>query len=516
MNVGVGKGLLRPSGINLTAPCEAYVKSQAGEGWRALATAYDDGGYSGGSIERPALKMLLADITAGKVDVVVVYKIDRLTRSLTDFARMVELFDAKSVSFVSVTQAFNTTTSMGRLTLNVLLSFAQFEREVTGERIRDKIAASKAKGMWMGGVPPLGYDLPTDSTTRALVVNEAEAAIVRLIFATYRDLGSAHALQRWLAERDIRSKARTTAKGREIGGEPFSRGALFHLLRNRLYTGVIVHKDKVHPGAHPAIVEQDVFHAAQAMLDAGARRRNAHAERVATAALRGRIFDADGEPMCPTFAHGARGQVYRYYVSAPLQQGQRRDPGDDAIRRVPATIIEAALTQILGRLLPTSSVDPLARVLRIEVYREQLHILLAVAMLQPIRARLGADEYAVIDEADPSRLRLSVPMHMVPRSSRVSVIGSDAEASPGVQRDPALIKALRAAHAMVHQASNLPCIEAAPTTTYARRILRLAFLAPELQAAILEGRQPPGLTMRTILAAAPALLWSEQIAAFEG
>ena len=213
--------------------CEAYVKSQAGEGWRAVRSRYDDGGFSGASMERPALKRLLCDIEAGKVDVVVVYKIDRLTRSLPDFARMIEIFDRRRASFVSVTQAFNTTTSMGRLTLNVLLSFAQFEREVTGERIRDKIAASKAKGMWMGGTVPLGYDPPVEGR-HVLRINRAEAEIVRTIFRAYIDLGSVHALQRWLEDRGIRSKRRTTRAGRLSGGGPFSRGALFQLLRNRL------------------------------------------------------------------------------------------------------------------------------------------------------------------------------------------------------------------------------------------------------------------------------------------
>ena len=230
--------------------CAAYVKSQAGEGWRAVRARYDDGGFSGASMARPALKRLLCDIEAGKVDVIVVYKIDRLTRSLADFARMIEIFDRRRVSFVSVTQAFNTTTSMGRLTLNVLLSFAQFEREVTGERIRDKIAASKAKGMWMGGIVPLGYE-PPENGTRALVVNQEEAEIVRTIFGAYIDLGSVHALQRWLEDRGIRSKRRVSRAGRLSGGGPFSRGALFQLLRNRVYLGMIVPQGKGASGPAP-------------------------------------------------------------------------------------------------------------------------------------------------------------------------------------------------------------------------------------------------------------------------
>ena len=206
-------------------------------GWRILPAVYDDGGFSGGTLERPALKRLLDDIDAGRIDTIVVYKIDRLTRSLADFAKIVERLEKRGASFVSVTQAFNTTTSMGRLTLNVLLSFAQFEREVTGERIRDKIAASKAKGMWMGGMPPLGYDRPTDPQTRALVVNEDEARTVRLIFDRYIELRSVPALQAWLGEEGFRSKAWTTAAGKPRGGQPFARGALFHLLRNRVYLG---------------------------------------------------------------------------------------------------------------------------------------------------------------------------------------------------------------------------------------------------------------------------------------
>ena len=220
--------------------CEAFVVSQKHEGWVGLPTHYDDGGYSGGTLERPALQHLLDDIRGSKVDAVVVYKIDRLTRSPLDFAKIVEVFDAHSVSFVSITQAFNTATSMGRLTLNVLLSFAQFEREVTGERIRDKIAASKKKGMWMGGYPPLGYDVKG----RKLVVNEAEAETVRCIFRRYQELGSVRLLEEHLDEAGIVSKLRTAPDGRPYGGKPIVRGALYHMLQNRIYRGEIVHKDQ--------------------------------------------------------------------------------------------------------------------------------------------------------------------------------------------------------------------------------------------------------------------------------
>src|SRR5262245_50286554 len=226
--------------------CAAFIASQKHEGWIMLPTRYDDGGYSGGTLERPALQRLLADISGSKADVVVVYKIDRLTRSLLDFAKIVEVFDAHSVSFVSVTQAFNTATSMGRLTLNVLLSFAQFEREVTGERIRDKIAASKKKGMWMGGYPPLGYDVKD----RKLVINEAEAETVRYIFQRYQEFGSVRLLKEHLDATRIVSKRRIAPDGHSYGGKPMTRGALYHTLQNRLYRGEIVHKAQAYPGEH--------------------------------------------------------------------------------------------------------------------------------------------------------------------------------------------------------------------------------------------------------------------------
>ena len=487
--------------------CAAYVKSQASEGWRALEARYDDGGFSGGTMERPAVQRLLADIAAGRVDVVVVYKIDRLTRALADFARIIELFDTHGVSFVSVTQAFNTTSSMGRLTLNVLLSFAQFEREVTGERIRDKIAASKARGMWMGGTLPLGYDLPAPGS-RALVVNPIEAETVRAIFEAYLELGSVHALERWLAARGIRSKRRVTAKGRVLGGHPFSRGALFHLLRNRTYRGLIVHKGKVHPGLHQPIVGAELFEAVQTQLDGNARRRAAGRAHVARASLTGRIFDADGQPMSPTFSYGRRGKLYRYYVSAPLQQGQRRQKDDDAIRRVPAAALEAKLADILRRLVPAQSEAPLDLLTRVEIREASLELLMPIHLMPVIRDRLAEGEAALPDPADRSTLRLTLPIRMRPRGGRSWVIdGADQTGAP----DPVLVKALRAAHAMIgRDASGLPILDTAPSSPYDRRLLRLAFLAPSLQRAILAGEQPPGLTLKKLLHRSLPLAWSEQ------
>src|SRR6266480_3263229 len=250
--------------------CKAYISSQRHEGWVLARTRYDDGGFSGGNIERPALQRLLADIREGRIDIIVVYKVDRLTRSLADFARLVEIFDAQGVSFVSVTQQFNTTSSMGRLTLNVLLSFAQFEREVTGERIRDKIAASKKKGMWTGGNVPLGYD----ASERTLIVNPVEAETVRCIFALYRRLGCVRRVKEEADRLGLRTKCGTTANGTERGGKPFSRGHLYTLLSNPIYTGRIAHKGQLYPGQHPALIEDETWSAVRNQL-AG----NAHDHR---------------------------------------------------------------------------------------------------------------------------------------------------------------------------------------------------------------------------------------------
>ena len=235
--------------------CESYIASQRHEGWHGIKTHYDDGGFSGGTMDRPALRRLLDDIASGKIDTVVVYKVDRLTRSLADFAKIVEAFDRQGISFVSVTQQFNTTTSMGRLTLNVLLSFAQFEREVTGERIRDKVAASKKKGMWMGGPVPLGYDL----RDHHLFINPEEATIVRKIFTDYLRLGCVSELKRCLDKENPRSKIRVSPEGHSSGGASFSRGALYSLLANKLYLGQIEHRGQVHPGQHKAIIDARIW-----------------------------------------------------------------------------------------------------------------------------------------------------------------------------------------------------------------------------------------------------------------
>jgi len=480
---------------------EAYVKSQAHEGWRCLPALYDDGGFSGGSMERPALMRLLADVDSGLIDVVVVYKIDRLTRALADFARIVEKFDAREVSFVSVTQSFNTTSSMGRLTLNVLLSFAQFEREVTGERIRDKIAASKAKGMWMGGNPPLGYDVPATGT-HILQVNEAEAVTVRHIFERYLELGSVHALQRDLTARSIVSKRRTTNSGQTIGGLPFSRGALFHLLRNPIYLGRIPHKGIIHEGSHAAIIEQTLFDSVRQRLDAQARRHRAAGEqRTAKASLTGRLFDAMDEPMTPTFSRGSSGRLYRYYVSASLQKGALRQ--DDRVMRLPAVAIEKMVGELIARLIPNSSV-PLDIPLSVRLREQEILLDLPGNLAADISVRLQDAERLL--HSTRQACRIGIPLTFPLRGGKKTIAIGSRTTKP----DQSLIKALRKAHSMMELRRGLPFVETAPVTRYNRDTLLLAFLAPDIQRDILAGRQPPNLNLEGLRHMELPLCWKRQ------
>ena len=367
---------------------QAYIRSQAHAGWTLLRAKYDDGGFSGGNTDRPALQRLLEDVTAGKVDVIVVYKVDRLTRSLADFAKLVELFDKHDVSFVSVTQQFNTTTSMGRLTLNVLLSFAQFEREVTSERIRDKIAASKRKGLWVGGMAPLGYD----TKDRKITVNEAEADRVRTIFRSYLKLGSLNLLMADLRKRGIVTKVRTLKTGKTVGGIPFTRGPLAHLLRNRFYVGEVAFKGEVLSRASSRPLSTgDLFDAVQAKLNEQVNNHKT-ARMKSEALLAGRIFDDRGNRMTPSHAR-KRGIKYRYYLSSALLQGQAERAG--SIRRVPAAEIEAlVIKSVREHLKPSEPIDDRAssttHVARVEVQSDQLVIQLAQPRNRRKRRAQGA------------------------------------------------------------------------------------------------------------------------------
>jgi len=316
--------------------CEAYVQSQTHEGWKLIPTLYDDGGFSGASMDRPALKALMCDIEAGYVDVVVVYKVDRLTRSLADFARLVDLFDNKDVSFVSVTQAFNTTNSMGRLTLNVLLSFAQFEREVTAERIRDKFRASKQKGMWMGGRVPLGYD----AKDRKLVINRKEAEIIRTIFDRYLELRSVTKLQKELKDRRIYSKRRISKHGRQSGGGPFTNGALLAILQNPIYLGKIRHKETVYQGNHKLIIDQDVWDRVQNQLNHNRVRRHHQTNAKDPSLLAGLMFDGDNNQLYPRHTC-KQSKRYRYYVNQAVS--------------LPAYEIESLVTRELAGFIKSNA-----------------------------------------------------------------------------------------------------------------------------------------------------------------
>src|SRR5271167_1252818 len=519
--------------------CEAFIKSQAGEGWKLIKTAYDDGGFSGGTIERPALQRMLASIREGSIDVVVVYKVDRLTRSLADFARMVELFDAHGVSFVAVTQQFNTTTSMGRLTLNVLLSFAQFEREVIGERIRDKVAASKRKGIWMGGSVPIGYD----ARERKLLVNENEAKNVRHIFERYLEIGSVRLLKKDLDSRGIVSATKASRKGNTRGGMPFSRGALYNVLSNPIYVGEIRHKNERHMGQHEAIVSRDLWERVQQQLRSRTVRQGEGSKTEAPRSpLAGKIFDESGEPL---YVQGAaKGQRrYRYYVSRRLVTGESKDP--EHAWRISAPEIEqtiaAAAREILGDraaialALEESGTDPnrLKPVLesaRVWIEKLQSGTEAASALSELTeRVDLSREGFRVslklplptpgtgcCAPADHLSLKKLLPMQVKRRGVEMRMV-LEGDSSPS-RVDLPLLKAVARARrwsqdliaGRVQSVDELAKRERLDGRSL-RRLLQLGFLSPRIVEAIAAGRQPMdltviGLTRRIDL----SLLWSAQ------
>ena len=471
--------------------CVAYITSQRHEGWEQLPDFYDDGGFSGGTMERPGLKQLLVEVEAGRVDIIVVYKVDRLTRSLSDFARIVDVLDRKGASFVSVTQSFNTTNSMGRLTLNVLLSFAQFEREVTGERIRDKIAASKAKGMWMGGPTPLGYD----AKDRTLVINETEAVVIRHIFERYTRLGSIGALIDELAVDGYRTKARMYRDGRIVGGIPFGKGMLAALIKNRIYVGDIVHRGKCYPGLHPAIIDPELFDRVQAMMASNRRDYLAGARSLEPSLLTGMLIDPSSRPMTPV--HTAKGsRRYRYYVS-------RRSPGEpeNDLIRIPAGPIEKQIIAMLDRrerfnaLADGRSVDapPGCKV----GYRRMLLALEATIQLSTDRVTLSvkdanSDNQFVVLEEKASLIGTGPSFK---RSIPPACNGITGDA------DPSLIRLL--VHSFAARRSKVEGLREPLLANYSEnhlaKLVRLSWLAPDIVDAILGGRQPGGLTGRRLL-----------------
>jgi site-specific DNA recombinase len=508
--------------------CAAYVTSQKAEGWTAVAGRYDDGGYSGGTLQRPALQRLLSDIERGDVDVVVVYKIDRLSRSLMDFAKLVEVFDRKGVTFVSVTQSFNTTTSMGRLTLNVLLSFAQFEREVTGERIRDKFAASKRKGIWMGGNPPLGYDV----SNRKLAVNPLEAETVRLIFRRYLELGCARLLCTDLKERGVASKPRLLSTGAARGGKPIERSALYCILNNRTYIGETTHKGTSYPGEHKAIVPHELFDRVQHRLAKLRPPVVVGARATQDAPFAGLLFDETGTAMLPTYTVKGQSLRYRYYVSRPATKGEVSKAG---ISRIPAPAFEAFVSGVLQRLdLPVDK--PRAVIHQIDIRASDIIIHLKRADAIAFWRSAGSEARSRTDRQilngrtellesgetlndDSDCLIVSLPVRARFRGGAATA--SDPAGKTAPRPDLALIKALARAHQwrnMLHSG------EAASIEVLAQRFgldrghvgltLNLAFLSPTLTRAIVRGEQPPGLRLNRLLRHKIPLTWREQETAF--
>jgi site-specific DNA recombinase len=529
--------------------CAAFITSQKQEGWRVLSTSYDDGGYSGGTLDRPALKQLLADVEAHKLDTIVVYKVDRLTRSLSDFAKIVEILDAHGVSFVSVTQQFNTTTSMGRLTLNILLSFAQFEREVTGERIRDKIAASKRKGMWMGGTVPLGYD----RSQGRLVVNPAEAEQVRLIFNLYLELACVRKLRDRLIELKVRSKTHLSQTGRRFGGVCFSRGALYKLLNNPIYIGEVRHREQQYPGEHEAIIPRELWDKVQTQLRSTHQGRRAGVDAKSPSLLVGLLRDEHGR--CFTPSHTLKnGKRYRYYFCQP--QGNSNSNQETTGIRLPARDIEVVvlktlqsfldspteimdrvgcgedapvvvqklisagthLSKILLTLPPADQRSVLDRILkRIVVHPKSIELQVSRLALRQLltNQREGPDTNSDIALGDtfcltvPAEIRrhgLAVRLVVAPNSSTMPALRTSAPLLKALARSQDWSQRLLEgkADSSAHLAEQLGL-----SHRYVSRVVSCAFLAPDIVEAILDGRQPPDLTFHKLPRNLP-LSWVEQ------
>lgn len=496
--------------------CEAYIKSQAHEGWKQVRKHYDDGGFSGGTLKRPALEMLMQDIHDGKVDIIVVYKIDRLTRFLMDFSRIMDVLDASEASFAAVTQHFNTTTSMGRLTLNVLLSFAQFEREVTGERIRDKIAASKKKGMWMGGPRPLGYDIGD----KKLVVNEPEAKTVRVIFERYLDLGSVTDLVEELDRLSLRNKRWISKSGQKRGGTRFMRGPLYRVLQNEIYIGKIPYKGNSYDGQHDPIIPEELWMNVQAQLERNRQHvgeLRSHKERYL---LSGIIYDSDGNRMTPTYSVKNKNRRYLYYVSAPIV-GNRKVPAGE-VSRVPAKAIEELVIDRLRRLANSTNIEmnedseEFKAIRRVTIYASMVEIELDTSRPNIDVQRLDSTGDEVIRNSKTTLIRIQTILRKWSRQlALVSTNGT-----PMVEfkeADTILIRNIARAHrwresldsgeiASVQEiAKQEEC-----TDRYVRKLLPLAYLAPDIIKSILDGNQPASLATKKLIQTRIPVSWNAQ------
>ncbi|MEZ0209039.1 MAG: recombinase family protein [Candidatus Paceibacterota bacterium] len=554
--------------------CEAYILSQKAEGWKALTTPYDDGGYTGGNMERPGLKQLMADILGKKIRIVVVYKVDRLTRSLADFAKMVELFDEYGVSFVSITQQFNTTSSMGRLTLNVLLSFAQFEREVTGERIRDKIAASKAKGMWMGGAPPVGYEVEEKS----LIIHESSAALIREIYQLYLAVGTVRLLKGELDCRGLRTPARVSMRQNQTGNLPFSRGHLYRILSNPIYIGQVAHRGLVYKGQHQPIIDQSVWEAVQAKLLSNQNGHKTRTHATDAALLSGLVFGENGEPLLSIHSNKRiskpisksdsnsntvheHSKRYRYYVSQKLTQGLRSDSIHSL--RIPASELERA---VIGRVIPflqhgadllklidqhgledavathavldraykmsevlspmtqpnyASLVIPILNSIieRVNVFAKQIEIQLTFqSLIKEVSEyyQISPDAWTHFDWSGLSHT-IMLPIQIKRSGLAVRLIVEPAEHRIKRSADPKMLKLLSKANIWFDRLTkkNISMQQIADqenvTRSYVSRIIRLAFLSPDIVKAIMSGKAPEMLTVDKLVKNIPLPIdWKDQ------
>ncbi|VVT10252.1 recombinase family protein [Erythrobacter sp. EC-HK427] len=513
--------------------CEAYIRSQASEGWSLIDTSFDDGGLSGGTMQRPALQRLLDDIRAGKIDIVVVYKVDRLTRSLLDFAKLVETMDKAEVSFVSVTQSFNTTTSMGRLTLNMLLSFAQFEREVTAERIRDKIAASKARGMWMGGIPPLGYE----PDGRSLRIVEDHAAIIRDLFERYRGLGNVRLVFEQLANEQAKVPRRTLSTGKIIGGGSFTRGQIYKILSNPIYVGEIHHAGKAYKGQHDPIIERELWIAVQCKLGENRQGEQRAATIRSPSLLAGKVFDQNGEPLVAS--HACKGKVrYRYYVSMSLQHDgeSTKDSWRIPARELEGTVIErlaSELQQPLG-LIDEMGVDLTANsFLTLTHKAEDLISRIRrkrVSSIRPLieRVQVSLERLTITLDAAELCSELGIPATMATRNPELVVHVSLKRTGMALQLvhsngrsdnrlvDTTLLQLIQQGRTWWDEivSSRKSVAQFARdnnvTASYVTRIVRLAFLSPRVIEAITAGTQPVSITADRLRRIELPASWSDQ------
>jgi site-specific DNA recombinase len=492
--------------------CEAYIKSQAHEGWRLVLGQFDDGGISGASLDRPAIQALLLEIEAGNVDIVVVYKVDRLTRSLADFAKLVELFDRQGVSFVSITQAFNTTTSMGRLTLNVLLSFAQFEREVIGERVRDKISASKRKGIWVGGPVPLGYA----SVDKKIVVIPQEAETVRTIFRRYLELGSIGALLQELDRLGVQTKSRDLSTGKTIGGGRFGKGGLNYLLKNRFYIGEILYHGEIHQAEHEPILKRSLFDAVEARLADNNVARDLRLKG-SPSLLAGRIFDDRDNRMTPshTVKNGVR---YRYYVSQASLQRRKSEAG--SVPRIAGPDIEALVLKHLREHVGSAGIET-DQGDRVLIERYVMHVVVKKTVIE-IKLAKDADNPRISPglsdesqkvECTPEILRIDwrAPTFVVAKGA--THVPSDTSPLKPETRE-VLLKAIAKARTWVgdHVDGRVTSFaDIAETEEIGERQVRLlaplAFVPPRMLQSIVDGSAPSGLTVTSLARSIP-LLWT--------